>query len=62
MPKECLFVYCQAEAVVDNRLCLDHYDWARYELADPKYMTEEPPPSRGWKAKERSAIAPRLLP
>lgn len=58
---KCLFVYCDDEPVIGGRLCLNHYDWARFELADPKYMTETPPPSQGWKAKERSAIAPRLF-
>lgn len=58
---KCLIVSCDAEPVFGNRLCLDHHDWAVYELADEKYRTREPPSPIGWKARDRSAVVLRLF-
>ena len=61
---ECLIKTCSAPPIggTISRLCIDHYDWANFELADPKYRTTEPPSPIGWKARERSAEALRLFP
>lgn len=53
---KCLIVFCEEPPVFGGRLCMNHHDWAVFELADDKYRIEEPPSPIGWKARDRSAI------